>query len=79
MPQDVSVDTSMRKHNFLQNNLNSLRNDFDKLLDSFQGIWVHYNFIASLAAPSEVRVHTQTHTLKKKKKNTHTHATRDNC
>lgn len=45
----------MRKHNFLQNIVNSLRNDFDKVLESFQGIRAHDDFTATLAAPSEVR------------------------
>lgn len=45
----------MRKHNFLQNIVNSLRNDFDKVLESFQGIRAHDDFIATLAAPSEVQ------------------------
>lgn len=45
----------MRKHNFLQNIVNSLRNDFDIVLESFQGIRAHDDFIATLAAPSEVQ------------------------
>lgn len=57
MPQDASAGTYMSEHNFLQNNLNSLRNDFDKL-ESFQWILVRDDFIASLAAPSEAHKHT---------------------
>lgn len=51
-------------HNFLQYNLNSLRNDFDKL-EHFQGIRVRNNFIASPGSTFRgPQTHTHTHTLR---------------